>query len=563
MAAGNEDVPAIVHPEVLTALLEAAGKSPVVALQHPEADASTLRVFHRQPDPAVTDRRSPRSVALDAFMAIEPTALERAFSPYYSDDDVEREYEVKDRVAILCIDGPLMQRGGWWWMGYDCILDQFDDALKDAEVDAIVLKINSPGGVCSGCFTAARSMLAMKAEAGKKIYAYADESAYSAAYAIASVADEIYLPREGGVGSVGVIGTLQDWSAYNERVGIKVAVVTSGKHKADGHPDVALTKDVIARYQVRVNMLAQSFAEIVASSRGMTPEAVLGLEAACFYGEEAVTAGLANGVRSFEDVMALATAEAGRRVATRGQQAPSTYGATRKDIRMTTKTNEGTTLLPILSFASIALAIGLSHEATEGDVLAAIGKTKADHEKAVAMATKLLEAHGAKSAEEAIGKLEAERSTHEELVAVVVGKVEAVEGQKAEKPTARDAIAKLAADRKAQTEKAAAALIEQAIADGKVQANGEKAFGIFSKHGMEALEAHLDALAPHAALSTAAPTQKSEKGATHPSATSVDVVLTPEDEASIKALGLDRDAFVAMRKEEATRAREIAAKLAE
>lgn len=270
-----------------------------------------VRVIHRLPNAvSMVDRRVARFVDLDEYMAIYPSAIERSFFSFFSDDDDDEDYELNGSVAVVSIDGPLMQRGGWFYDGYEAIGDRFESALSDKAVTAVVLKINSPGGVCSGCFSNARSMREMKAEYSKPVFAYADESAYSAAFAMACVADQIYLPPEGGVGSVGVIGVLEDWTAYNAEQGIKVAVITSGKYKADGNPDVALTQAVIDRYQARIDMLGRSFAELVGAARGMIPDAVLGLEAACFYGQDAVNAGLANGVSTLEDVIAKAQASA-------------------------------------------------------------------------------------------------------------------------------------------------------------------------------------------------------------------------------------------------------------
>lgn len=302
----------------LAALMTAASPS------NENVAASPVRVFHRQPNTPSSDRSAPRFVDLDEYMAIQPSALERAFFGIFPMED-EKPYEMDGSVAIISIDGPLMQRGGWWFDGYQSIRERFGKALDDRAVTAVVLKINSPGGVCAGCFSAARSMRAMKAEAGKPVLAYADESAYSAAYAMACIADEIYLPAEGGVGSVGVIGTLEDWTAFNERVGLKVSVITSGDYKADGHPDVKLTTDVVARYQTRINQLARAFAELVGAARGMTPDAVLKLEAACLYGEGAVKAGLADGVATFEETVANANAQG----ASLPKRARPTFGLTR------------------------------------------------------------------------------------------------------------------------------------------------------------------------------------------------------------------------------------------
>jgi HK97 family phage prohead protease len=257
---------------------------------------------------------------LSDLMAMEPRAAARAgsFLPDLDDCD-DMHFERHGAVAVIRIEGPLMQRGGWWWDGYEAIQDRFAAACDDASIGAILLRINSPGGVVAGCFEAVRAMRKMKAAAGKRVIAFADEAAYSAAYAIATVADEICLPEPGGVGSVGVIGTLLDWTAANEQCGIKVVVVKSGALKADGHPDEPLTDDVVERYQERIDDLGRQFATLVGEARGKSADEVLKLEAACLYGRGAVSGGLADSVMSYGDALARATTLAAERVDAAGQ----------------------------------------------------------------------------------------------------------------------------------------------------------------------------------------------------------------------------------------------------
>jgi HK97 family phage prohead protease len=247
---------------------------------------------------------------LDDLMAMEPRAAARPMLPPLETRDAS--FDRRGAVAVIRIEGPLMQRGGWWWDGYEAIQERFAEALKDASVGAIVLRINSCGGVVAGCFEAVRAMRRAKVAAGKPVIAFADEAAYSAAYAVATVADEIYLPEPGGVGSVGVIGCLFDETEALKSFGLKVVVVTSGKLKADGHPDVPLSDDVVRRYQARIDDLGDQFATLVAEARGRTSRYVLGLEAACLYGREAASKGLADGVRSFDDVLAMAEERAAK-----------------------------------------------------------------------------------------------------------------------------------------------------------------------------------------------------------------------------------------------------------
>lgn len=487
------------------------------------AGGAPVRIFRRQAESASDDPHAPRLFAIDDVMAIEPSALERAYTRGYVEGK-SRPYAVAGKVAIVAIDGPLMQRSGSW-DGYDAIRSRFAAAIADHEVEAVVLKISSPGGVCAGCFSAVRAMRELKAQSGKLVIAFADEHAFSAAYAMASVADEIYLPKEGGVGSVGVIGVLEDWTAAAEQMGIRVAVITSGKQKADGHPFIALKPDVLARTQARINSLAVSFAEAVGEARGMTPEAVLALEAACLFGDDAVKAGLADGVLSLEQVLDLANTRASTRATTSlaRASAPETQPMTTKNDAPAAAKIETLTSELTVTHSEFALAAGLSHDASRGDVLAEMARVRGDHEA-------LLGVCGAKNKADAIGK-----------VTALVERAEA--GDKA--------VAELAGLKVKQEAADASALIAKAISDGKVASNGEKAHAIFAKFGMEALQAHLDALTPQAALANKAPASPAPKNDSPPAAkTDADEKLSAEDEKLIKAMDLDRDKFIAQRAEE-------------
>lgn len=248
-----------------------------------------------------------RPIPTDGPLALLPEALRASHGPtagLWDEDDTEAwtPYErTPSGVAVLRIEGPLMQRGGWFFDGYESIAEDFAQACADPKVTAILLRINSPGGVVAGCFEAVRSMRAMAAQAGKPVTSFADESAYSAAYALACVGSTILLPPSGGVGSVGVIAALESCAKLNERMGLDVRVIKSGAQKGDGHPDTPITDDATARLQARVDDLAGQFATLVGACRGLAPERVLGLDAGCLYGADAVTQGLADGVCSLAE----------------------------------------------------------------------------------------------------------------------------------------------------------------------------------------------------------------------------------------------------------------------
>lgn len=217
-------------------------------------------------------------------------------------------YELRNGVAIISIVGPIMQYGGWWYDGHWSIQSRISSALFDARVGAIVLEINSPGGVVAGCFDAVRAVRELARAVGKKVYAFALDGAYSAAYAWAMVANEVHLPDSGGVGSVGVLGCIESWDRFNKENGIDIAVIRSGTQKADGHPDLPLDPSAVAREQIEVDRLAGIFAAIVSESRSLTVDDILAKQGATIHGPNAIAAGFADSVTTFAAVLEMAEA---------------------------------------------------------------------------------------------------------------------------------------------------------------------------------------------------------------------------------------------------------------
>jgi len=243
-----------------------------------------------------------------------PLALDpRAFDVLWEMSDageVTPEVPIEDSVAVVEVRGPLAQFGGWFFDGYDRVLRDFRAALA-SPATSVALVIGSPGGDVEGLFECARTMRNEARASGKPVVTYADESAYSAAYALACVGDAIYLPESGGVGSIGVIGEMVDASRALEKQGVAVTLITSGSQKADGHPSVPLDHAAVKRAQVRVDQLASIFFAWVGRRRGMSPASVQAMQAGCVYGPAAVAAGLADRVCSRADAFEFARRMAG------------------------------------------------------------------------------------------------------------------------------------------------------------------------------------------------------------------------------------------------------------
>jgi hypothetical protein len=100
------------------------------------------------------------------------------------------------------------------------------------------------------------------------IHAILTESAYSAAYAIASAADRISVPRTGGVGSVGVITMHLDWTQRIKDDGLKVTIITYGSVRLR-FPLRELSDEALAAIQQDINTMGELFVNTVARNRGL------------------------------------------------------------------------------------------------------------------------------------------------------------------------------------------------------------------------------------------------------------------------------------------------------
>lgn len=206
-------------------------------------------------------------------------------------------YEVVEGIAIIEVKGTLVQKLGTLkptsgMTGYDGIRQNFLTAMHDSAVEAIMLDIDSPGGEVSGCFDLVDTIYA--ARGTKPIWSILNDSAYSAAYAIASAADRITVPRTGGTGSIGVICMHVDFSAALTDAGFKVTFITYGDRKADGHPEIPLSKEALARFQADIDTMGELFVNTVARNRKIAASAVRDTQAATYLGEQGVAQRLAD-----------------------------------------------------------------------------------------------------------------------------------------------------------------------------------------------------------------------------------------------------------------------------
>lgn len=206
-------------------------------------------------------------------------------------------------IAVIPIHGSLVKRSlgmeaASGLTSYGEIAAMLDAAMADPQVSGILLDIDSPGGEASGSFELARRVREVAAQ--KPVWAVANDAAYSAAYAIAASAQRLFVTETGGVGSIGVIALHVDQSVKDAKEGYHYTAITAGAHKNDYSPHEPLSDAAKTELQGEVNRLYAIFTEHVAVMRGLDLEAVRATEAGLFFGSNAVTQGLADGVQTLE-----------------------------------------------------------------------------------------------------------------------------------------------------------------------------------------------------------------------------------------------------------------------
>lgn len=223
-------------------------------------------------------------------------------------------YEVVAGVAIIPVTGTLVQKLGTLrpysgMTGYDGIRANLSMAMEDDAVRAIVLDVDSPGGEVSGCFDLVDAIYGQRGN--KPMWSILSESAYSAAFAIASATDRIVVPRTGGTGSVGVICAHVDFSKALGAAGIEVTLITYGDRKADGNEMKPLGDAALARFQADVNTMGDLFVETVSRNRNLKSAVVRDTQAGTYLGANGVRIGFADAVMAPDEAFRSLLAELG------------------------------------------------------------------------------------------------------------------------------------------------------------------------------------------------------------------------------------------------------------
>lgn len=236
-------------------------------------------------------------------------------------------------IAIVHIKGVIQKDSDYCTKGTDEINAELLAMGTDERVKGVLLVVDSGGGQVAGTETLANTVLNYNRRYGKRIEAFVDGMAGSAAYWIISGCDKIYLSgNTTAVGSIGTMATIANTNAMYESVGIKIENIyaTLSKNKNLEYEEALngnfepmrlniLDKlnTVFLRSVIRGRYLGRYTVEELTTEN--TPEQLTGK---VYFGLDAINIGLADSINTKENALALFEARIKRNNAVGNEDEP-------------------------------------------------------------------------------------------------------------------------------------------------------------------------------------------------------------------------------------------------
>ena len=181
------------------------------------------------------------------------------------------------------------------------IVAALKNAFEDNGAQAIVLRINSPGGSPVQAGIVNDELRRLKAKHNKKVYAVVEEICASGAYYIAVAADEIYVDKASLVGSIGVLIDGFGFTGTMEKLGVERRLLTAGENKGMLDPFSPQNEKQTAYARAMIDQIHQQFITVVKDGRGARLKESKEMFSGLFWnGEEAIKLGLVDKIGNLD-----------------------------------------------------------------------------------------------------------------------------------------------------------------------------------------------------------------------------------------------------------------------
>jgi len=182
----------------------------------------------------------------------------------------------------------------------DNLVGALRSAFEEERAQAVVLRINSPGGSPVQAGYIYDEIRRLRQEyPQKKVYAVISDIGASGAYYIAAAADEIYANRASLVGSIGVVAGGFGFTEVMEKLGVDRRLYTAGDNKAFLDPFSPEREEEVSFWQSVLENTHEQFISAVKEGRGerLADDERL-FSGLVWSGQQAVELGLVDGLGS-------------------------------------------------------------------------------------------------------------------------------------------------------------------------------------------------------------------------------------------------------------------------
>ena len=214
-------------------------------------------------------------------------------------------------IAVVFVNGTLAKGNNEINIaGSDTITKQLSDITNNPNIEAVVVRVNSPGGSVFAS-ESIRSELAALRNKHIPVVISMGGMAASGGYWISTESDYIIASPNTITGSIGIFGIVPTFEDSLSHIGIHADGVSTSP-LANASLVQPLSPEYSGLIQMNIESGYNEFLNLVASSRNMTPEQVDAIaQGQVWLGEEAQTIGLVDQLGNFDDAIKKAASLAG------------------------------------------------------------------------------------------------------------------------------------------------------------------------------------------------------------------------------------------------------------
>jgi protease-4 len=214
-----------------------------------------------------------------------------------------RSLALGDRVGLVEVTGTMVFP--------DAIVDELSRLGSDGTVKAIIVRLESPGGVVAAAQEIYDEIKRIRAT-GKPVVASMGGVAASGAYYVACAADSIVANPGTLTGSIGVIMSFPNTEELLRKVGIEMQVVKTGEFKDVGSMSRAITPEERQLLGDLIGDVYDQFVSMVSQERGLDIDEVKRIaDGRILTGRQAYQLGLVDRLGGYRDAVMLAGRLAG------------------------------------------------------------------------------------------------------------------------------------------------------------------------------------------------------------------------------------------------------------